>query len=280
MQKDDKMRKIGAILTSLIGLSTFAVDADCNSEVNGFSENNSDHKMEQLFSCGVDSEKGFNGWGVKGVNDDVNIYFDNKQIEFFSHQANNYNISFTKRLDQMIGFSDLIISFGFGEAENCELKHATVYLSEDGKDWRALNQNAKHTAVQSYSENMNLLYLKLVTNVSFYSEGRFRLRSARVFGDYTLNKHNPPKEFRLMKKGPAADQLKQIFHVFSFKKKINIETKSQEEYKFILYDTKGRIVKEDIGTGSKRFETPYKDGIYFVSIIQNNKLIITKKVAL
>jgi hypothetical protein len=102
---------------------------------------------------------------------------------------------------------------------------------------------------------MNLLYLRLVTNVSFYNEGRFSLNSAKVYGYYTLGKSNPPAEFGLATKGPAANQMHQIFHVFSFDKRINIETKNQEKYKFVLYDTKSRIVKEDVGLGSKRFET-------------------------
>ena len=280
MQKGFKMKKIGAILLTLIGFSTFGMDADCNSSIDTFTGDNSDNKMEQLFSCGEGSESGFNGWMINGVSDAVNIYFENKRIEFFSHQANNFDISFTKRLDQLIGFTDLNISFGFDEIENCDLNYATVYLSEDGKHWDAINENAKHGTVTNYSEKMNLLYLRLVTNVSFHNEGRFSLNSARVHGDYTLGKHNPPAEFGLATKGPAANQLRQIFHVFSFDKRINIETKNQEEYKFVLYDNKGRIVKEDVGVGSKRFETPYKDGVYFVSIIQDNKLIITKKVAL
>ncbi|MFT4600592.1 MAG: hypothetical protein ACI857_000768 [Arenicella sp.] len=274
------MKKIGAILVTVFSFAVFGMDADCNSSVDRFTDDNSKNRMEQLYSCGEGSESGFNGWMINGVSDAVNIYFENKQIEFFSHQANNFDISFTKRLDQLVGFSDLNIAFDFDAVENCELNHATVYLSEDGKHWNPINKDAKNGAVTNYSEKMNLLYLKLVTNVSFYNEGRFKLRSASVMGDYTLGRNNPPKEFGLATKGPAAVQLKQIFRVFSFEKRINIETQNDEEYRFVLYDTKGRIVKEDVGMGSKRFETPYKDGVYFVSIIQNNKLIITKKVAL
>lgn len=230
-----------------------------------------------LFHCGEGSENGFNGWTVKGLNQNAHLYFEQKHLEIFSHQSGECSLELTKKIDDMVGFTDINISFDLEELNNCSINYATAYLSSDGKNWKAINSDANNESVSARTEKMDCSFIKLVANITFFKEGRMSVKRAFVTGSYNKN---PKPEIALIKTGPAAVQVKEMFLVFDFENKINIETQNDEPYEFVLTNLAGQIVQREKSIGSTRFETEVSEGIYIVSIIQNNKLITTKKVAL
>lgn len=266
------MRGLSVVLLfATINFNAFCKDADCSGEV--FSS------TKTIYQCGENTERGFEGWMVSGIPSDMNLYFEQKQLEVYSHQSNNVNFSITKKLDQMVGFNELEIKAEFAALENCSVHHATAYLSPDGKSWTALNQDLTVKKGRSFNAKMNHLYLRIVTQISFYSQGRFRVKSMNLAGSYGPNA-SPIKELAQVLTGPAAVQMKEAFHIFQFENQVNIETKNDKEYDFILMSINGKILQQEKTSGSKRFEVDVPSGIYFISILQDSKPIITKKVAL
>ncbi|MEO9532447.1 MAG: T9SS type A sorting domain-containing protein [Crocinitomicaceae bacterium] len=260
-----------ALLLATINFNAFCKDADCSGEVY--------RSNKTILQCGENTERGFEGWMVNGLTTDMNLYFEHQQIEVFSHQAKNVNFSITKKIDEMVGYTDLTIIADLASIENCDIHSATAYVSPDGKKWTALNQDLTKKAATSFNEKMNHLYLRIVTQISFFSEGRFKVKGMKLTGTYRPNA-SPVKEMAQVLNGPAAVQMKEAFHIFQFENQINIETKNEKEYDFILMSINGKILQQEKTSGSKRFEVAVPSGIYFVSILQDNKPIITKKVAL
>jgi hypothetical protein len=259
------------LLLATINFNAFCKDADCSGEIFTTSKT--------IYQCGENTERGFEGWMVTGLPSDMHLYFEQKQLEVYSHQSNNVNFSITKKIDEMVGFTDLTISTELAALENCAIHNATAYLSADGKTWTALNQDLYKKSGTSFNAKMNYLYLRIVTQISFFSEGRFRVKGMRMAGSYDPNP-SPIKEIAQTLNGPAAFQMKEAFHIFQFENQINIETKNEEEYDFILMNMNGKILQQEKTSGSKRFEVNVPNGIYFISILQDSKSIITKKVAL
>jgi hypothetical protein len=236
-------------------------------------------KMTTLFQCGMGTETGFNGWKINGLSDETITYFEKDHIELFNHNPGNYSISFEKKIEEMIGFTDLQLSADLSEEQNCVINTANAYLSADGKHWVPLQQDVRNGAT-AFTDQMNYLFLKLVADVTFFREGRFRLNKATVHGDYDAEKLEPASRFGLLSTGPSINQMRGEFLVFSFEKKVNIETQSTAEYEFVLSNVHGQIIMRSKANGSKRFETDVPDGIYFVSILRNGKLIRTRKIVL
>jgi hypothetical protein len=236
-------------------------------------------KMKTLFQCGVGTETGFNGWRVKGTSHETITYYENDHVELFNHHPSNLSISFEKKIDELVGFSELQLSAEIEEMENCVINMATAYLSSDGKDWVALNTDVRNGAT-SFNKQMNYLYLKLVANVTFYKEGRFRLNKASVYGDYESVKPDPVTDIHAFGRDSEMKTIETEFFVFSFDKNVNIETQSNSNYEFILSNLQGQVIQRSSYNGSKRFETNVPDGIYYVSILQNDVLIKTKKIVL
>lgn len=232
-------------------------------------------KTKTLFHCGEGSESGFNGWYVKGLNPNSHVYFEQKHLEIFSHQSGNCSLELTKKIDDMVGFNDINVSFDLEELANCQINYATAYLSADGKTWNAIQNNAHNEMVSGRVEKMNCTYLRLVANITFFQEGRMSVNRAFITGAYTANHESP---IAAISTGPAAVQVKEMFLVFDFENKINIETQNEEPYEFIVTNMAGQVLQREQSVGSTRFETELSKGIYLVSIIQNNQLIITKKV--
>ena len=275
-EADDKMKTLfqcgtstplGVTLNSTKELSTSPEDAT---------------KMKTLFQCGVGTERGFEGWMLSGLSDETITYFEKDHIEFFQHNPGNYSIGFEKKIEDMIGYTDLRIAATIDAMENCVINYATVYVSKDGKDWCPLNDDVRNSA-DFYAEKMEFMFIKIVADITFFQQGRFRMNNAVVYGNYKVRKCKP--EFNLTEmsataSGPAANQLKEEFFVFSYDKNINIETENQDDYEFVLSNLLGQVILKEKSQGSRRFETDVPDGIYFVTIIQDDKLITTKKVVL
>ncbi|MEZ4923507.1 MAG: hypothetical protein R2780_10075 [Crocinitomicaceae bacterium] len=236
-------------------------------------------KMTTLFQCGVGTESGFNGWKVNGTSHETITYFEKDHIELFNHNPGNFSISFEKKIDEMIGFTDLQLSADIATEENCIINNATAYLSVDGKHWIALNKDVRDGAA-TFTKQMNYLYLKLVADVTFFKEGRFRFNKAVVYGDFDSEKLLPKLEDKAISNCPNMNQMKAEFFVFSFEKKVNIETQSEDEYEFVLSNLQGQIIMRSTANGSKRFMTDVPDGVYYVSILQKGTLVRTVKIVL
>jgi hypothetical protein len=243
-------------------------------------DSNSADKRETLYQCGEGTEQNFDGWSINGLAHGALTYFENSHIEFFNHQAGECAIEISKKIDEMIGFSDLSFAFDFSELENCKLNYATAYLSVDGKDWDAINKPANHGEIHSFNDQMNYLFVKVVANVSFFKEGRFRMNRAKIMGAYSALKTRPNVSVADIHKERNINQLADKFFVFSFEKNIHIETQNEEDFEMVLTNLAGQVIVQEKSNGSVRIETTVPDGIYFISIIQNSKLKMTKKVVL
>lgn len=236
-------------------------------------------KMTTLFQCGAGTETGFNGWKVEGTSHETITYFEKDHIELFNHNPANLNLSFEKKIDEMVGFSDLQLTAEMAAEENCVINTATAYLSVDGKHWIAINNDVREGA-SIFTRQMNYLFMKIVADVTFFSEGRFRLNKAAVYGDFDHDKVEPVSKLEKLSTGPNLNQMKADFFVFSFEKNINIETQNESDYEFVLSNLQGQIIMRTTANGSKRFVTDVPDGIYYVSILQDGRLVRTKKIVL
>ena len=243
-------------------------------------DTDSEETRETLYQCAEGTEQNFDGWSINGLAHGALTYFENSHIEFFNHQAGECAIEISKKIDEMIGFSDLSLAFDFSEEENCRLNYATAYLSVDGKDWDAINKPADHGEIHSFNDQMNYLFVKVVANVSFFKEGRFRMNSAKIKGAFSALKTCPSVSMADINQDRKLNQISDKFFVFSFEKNLHIETQSEEDFEVVLTNIAGQVIIQEKSNGSVRIETSVPDGIYFISIIQNSKLKTTKKVVL
>jgi hypothetical protein len=281
-------------LIVLLSGTTFTLHAEPFSSANDPASNSSGdtEKMKTLFQCGVGTERGFEGWTLSGLSNETITYFEKDHIEFFQHNPGNYSIGFEKKIEDMIGFTDLRLSASIDEVENCLINTVTAYISKDGLKWQPLNKDVRNGA-NYYAEKMEFMFVKIVANISFFKEGRFRMNHAAVYGDYKVRKRKT--DFSLTNMASVAegnvsaqiknaiwpwDQKEEEFFVFSYQKSVNIETKIEGEYEFVLSNLLGQVIVLEKSQGSMRFETNVPDGIYFVSILRDDKVITTKKVVL
>ncbi|MEX1001151.1 MAG: hypothetical protein WDZ35_03470 [Crocinitomicaceae bacterium] len=144
-------------------------------------------KMTKLFECGQQTAKNFNGWKIHGLPDHANTYFESDHLEVFQYQAGNYSVGLERKIENMVGFSDLLISLDIQAIENCVINHTTAYVSVDGKHWDSLQKDPRSGA-RIYHEQMNYLFIRLVADVQFFQQARFRFNKVSVFGDYTAVK--------------------------------------------------------------------------------------------
>lgn len=258
------------VLLSFVSLPLFALSTDGSGDAG---------KMKTLFQCGVGTESGFNGWKIDGLSHEANTYFEKDHIEFFQHSPGNYSIGFEKKIEEMIGYTDLQFSIDMKAIENCVVNYTTAYLSKDGKEWEALNSDPRN-GVKSHSDKMEFLFVKFVADVTFFKEARFRFTRASIFGSFKAKKERPTINLADITYGPASNQVYEEFTVFSFDKKVNVETQNEKDYDFVLSNLLGQVVIREKSYGSRRFEVDVPDGIYFVTILQGDNIITTKKVVL
>lgn len=271
-------RTTTTVLLSIITTTLFAFIGSSPAE--RLTDSEGTEKMKTLFQCGKGTESGFEGWMLTGLSHETITWFERDHIEFFQHNPGNYSIGFEKKIEDMVGYTDLLISTEISSVENCNINYATAYVSRDGKNWVAL-QNDPRSGAGCYAEKMEFMFVRIVADVTFFHQGRFRLDRAAVYGDYKIRKSKPDFELRNLSAiafGPNGTQIFEEFFIFSFKNDINIETKNEREYDFVLSNLLGQVVLRTQSKGSKRFEVDVPGGIYFVSIIQDDRLITTKKV--
>ncbi|MBD3639300.1 MAG: T9SS type A sorting domain-containing protein [Crocinitomicaceae bacterium] len=281
-------------LTVLLSCTTYALLASTSAKsaskgVCGESLNSAGHEqMKTLFQCGVGTERGFEGWKLNGLSHETITWFEKDHIELFQHNPGNYSIGFEKKIEDMVGYTDLRLSADIDAIENCLVNYATAYVSRDGKTWIPLQKDVR-TGSDIYAEKMEYMFVKVVADITFFQEGRFRMNRLAVYGDYNKRSKKTPLSTGVVSTknnltpvsyGPAAIQMKDEFFVFTYDKRINVETRNEKDYEFVLSNLLGQVVFKEKSKGSRRFVADVPAGIYFVTIIQDDKLITTKKVVL
>lgn len=241
--------------------------------------------FKTLFQCGEGTERGFEGWKLEGLSHKTITYFEHQQIEFFQHDAGNYSLGFIKRIDEMVGYNELRITAQIERLENCAINYATAYVSKDGQHWNALQKDVRLGA-DFTSDKMEYQFVKIVADVCFFQQGRFKMKSAQVFGRYDPCKDR--NRMNLNAQGPASGEtghpIKSLvqeveqFHLFAFEKAIHVETKNEKDYEIVVSNILGQIIHQSTSKGSNRFEVDVPNGIYFVIILQDDKRIVTQKV--
>jgi hypothetical protein len=237
-------------------------------------------KMKTIFQCGEGTESGFKGWKISGLSHKTITYFEKDHIEFFQEEPGQYSVGFVKRLDELVGYTDLRLTVEIEAIENCVLNYATAYFSTDGKTWEPSNTDARRGA-DIQNDKMDYSFVKIVADLTLFNAGRFQLKKASVYGSYKPKKIDYSFTFGGdVSCGSNFSQTIDAYEVFSFDKKVNIETKDDKVYQFILTNTLGQVMINLEGRGSQRFEVDLPPGIYFVSIVKDDKRIITRKVVL
>lgn len=237
-------------------------------------------KMKTIFQCGVGTESGFSGWKISGLSHKTNTYFEKDHIGFFQEDPGQYSIGFEKRLDELVGYTDLRLTVEMEAVENCILNYITAYYSKDGKTWVPSNTDARRGA-DIHTDKMEYSFVKIVADLTMFKASRFQLKKASIFGSYTAKTTDNSFTFGgNVSYGPSFSQIIDAYEVFSFDKKINIETKDDKAYQLILTNTLGQILIKLEGRGSQRFEIDVPPGIYFVSIVKDDKRIKTSKLVL
>lgn len=144
-------------------------------------------KMKRLYECGIGTENGFNGWMLNGLPEEANTYFERDHLEIFKYQAGNYSVGLTRKVEDMVGYSEIAVAADIEAVENCILNHVTAYVSRDGKHWEAFQQDARRGA-RIENDQMNYLFVKLVADVQLFPQARFRFNKFSLFGDYKTQK--------------------------------------------------------------------------------------------
>ena len=159
-------------------------------------KNPGNEQMKKLFECGKNTEKGFNGWKISGLPEHANTYFEKDHLEIFQYTAGNYTVGLERRLEDLVGYTDLLVSLDMEEMENCVIKYTTAYVSADGKNWVPFQKDPR-LGTQLRYEKMNSSFVRIIADMQFFQEARFRFNNIRIFGAY-----RPVK--KLQKKCPSA----------------------------------------------------------------------------
>lgn len=251
----------------LLSTITTPILATC---ADGSGDNN--EQMKTLFQCGVGTEKGFNGWKLTGVSHKTLTYFEDDHIEFFQHDPGNYSIGIEKRVDELIGYTDLRIVVDIAELENCTVNSATAYFSQDGKHWKAMNKDARRGG-DVRNEQMDFSFVKLVADVTFFKEGRFRMNGTRVFGNYRparVSENKTEKKFKGLS----------VTHLVEVNRNLRIRLDENEDIEIVVHNILGQEVLHERSSGSRRFKAKLPGGIYFVTLLKDDRLITKQKVVL
>ncbi len=232
---------------------------------------------ELLFECGTNAKANFNGWQVEPYQAFDNISFTENEIEIYSENGGDYSISLIKKIEDMVGYSTLFIDMNFDVRNNCEINYANVYLSKNGKTWDAIPDRADLENVQITNSLMNYTFVKTVIDVRFFENGILSFNHFKVEGEYESNEI---QEEAIVSQLPKPTNADPKFHIFSYQKVINVETKSDLDYEIYISDIKGQVVYHSDKNGSSRIEANYPNGIYIISIIQDNRIVSTKKLVL
>lgn len=228
-----------------------------------------------LLECGQNSGKNFDGWFVENHHPFDAIEFDAYSVAFEHWLGGNFAVTLTRKIEAIKEYDLIQLLFNFEVIRDCKIENVTYYVSEDGKNWDAINASRNNVAITIENIDHTIAYVKVVVNTQFEEDGRIALNYAKIEGD--MREIQPIKLSQIEVKEPTDD-----FFIFNYENMLNIETNSEKNYDLILTSTSGNIVYRNTYNGSNRVELPsnINRGMYVVTIIQNNAFSASKKVLL
>ena len=210
---------------------------------------------EIIAAFGKTANIAFNGWSVEPYAAFSDVIFNEGGIELHSINGGDYTINFQHKMVELQDYSNIQIQLNFLSTQNAKLNFVDAALSSDGKAWSYLAVDQKLLSADIENANSDFKHLKISVNLSLKSNAIFQFTDLELSG----NKNKTELQEQL----PEVKQ-EQPFFVFCFNRSITVETKLESPY----YET----------SESTRIEPELNDGIYIVSIIQNQQLIMNKKV--
>ncbi len=221
-----------------------------------------------ILECGLNTRNGFNGWSVEPYAAFTNITFTEETVSFYVENGGDYSIVLTRKIESMQEFSSLNLSLGFSNFENCTLNNVDVYASTDSKNW--VNIKLDQTDYETVFENQNgFRFIKLVANVSSLNNG---------YLECTYFKLSSDEELAISELEPEKVDTKSEFFIFFFNRSVNVETQNELPYDIVFTNLAGQVVYSESSVGSTRIESELPDGVYVISVVQNKKVMRTKKV--
>lgn len=232
--------------------------------------------QETIYECGTKTGKEFNGWYIEPLNIFSNYSFNGESIDFFSEEPTNITLSFVKRVDDLSDFTDRLVSFDFMYSANSSLEALTLAHSIDGKNWTYLQEHGIKNGAEVAFPNVEINYIKAMATVDIGRSGKFGITGCKITGE--------PKEENILieEELPEMEKVEvdEPFYIFCFERTINVETQNEQPYEVYITNISGQVVQKEILTGSQRIMTNLPEGIYILSVIQDNKLKTSKKIAL
>jgi hypothetical protein len=226
-----------------------------------------------IYECGQNSGQNFNGWFIPTSSTYDEIEFDETSTAFFIENGGNYPVSLTKKITELEGYKRIYLLFNFEEIDHCEIENVVYYTSEDGKNWNPINESRNNTMVAIANDSLNISYVKATANVNFAKNGKVACNYVKVEGE--------PAEEEKLEILTLEEETEDNFFIFSHAHTLNIETALDAPYEVLITSISGQIVYRDQFEGSNRIELPYElNGIFIVSVIQDNTFKASKKVAI
>lgn len=227
-----------------------------------------------LLECGQNSGQNFDGWYVSPHTALDAIEFDDHGTYFFSEFGGNYDLSMTKKMDDLANVKTFSLLFNFDVLHHAIIEHVVYYTSIDGSRWTPIQSSKNNTVVEVDNSGFNIKYIRAIATVSFENNGKVSCNYAKVteLGE-TLNTALYLEEEPL-EKIPA-------FYIFSHAHTLNIETTIDEPYEVLITALSGQTVYRETFDGSNRIDLPFDlNGVYIVNIIYQSDFAATKKIAL
>lgn len=224
---------------------------------------------EIITAFGKTAKTEFNGWSVQPYNAFNELDFNEDGITVSSLQGGDYTVNFQTKLAILKDYYFVELSLAFAELQNTKLNFVDVSISEDGKHWTNISVNQKLLTAEFENASLTFQFLKISANLSLQSNAIFRFTDVVLSGE--------------KKKTILEEQLPEIkeenpFFVFCFNRSITIETKLESPYTIVITNLAGQNVFALETIESTRIEPDLNDGIYVVSILQNQEIIFNKKV--
>lgn len=224
---------------------------------------------EIISAFGKTAQTEFNGWSVSPYNAFDDVKFSENGIEIYSANGGDYTLSFQSKIISLKDYTSVQLNLAFNSLQNAHLNFVDIAVSNDGKVWKNLNVNQKELTAEFENTDLQTQYLKISANLSLNSNAIFQFTDLELSGE--------------KKKTELEEQLREIkeekpFFVFCFNRSITVETKLESSYTIVITNLAGQNVFSFETAESTRIEPDLNDGIYIVSIIQNEQLIFNKKI--
>jgi hypothetical protein len=223
-----------------------------------------------IFEHGKNSGSNFNGWKIEPYRCFTYIQFTEESVSFFVENGGDYSLELSRKVEHLRRYSKYNLQLEFTELTNCQLNGISFYISEDEKNWKPVEMDGDFIhdeALEFYTTG----YVKIVADLSFQKEGYVECSYIKLKGEEPLEILDPSE---------LKEEKEKEFFIFCFNKSINVETKNEDPFQVVFTNLAGQVVYQHSALGSLRMEPELPEGIYVVSIIQNNQIIENKKVVL